>query len=172
MPRDTGRLTKFIAGQPGYFRTDCDDFPFHSTDRSVWYALFVVENGEITRYGFTSSKTNKESLCEAIASLTPDDEAMLLGVWTGQYSTHLFVIEPSVALEHLRGKKRFRRFEHLRNVTDVVKTYGPRGGFRYLSYCYTGEHGIPVHASESNRAEAEDLETYFKEQGIRITEEH
>ena len=60
MPTDRGKLSALIVGQAGYFRTDCDDFPLHSTDRSVWYALLVVEDGEIVRYGFTSSKSSNK----------------------------------------------------------------------------------------------------------------
>lgn len=170
MPHDKGKLSRFVAGQPGYFRTDCDEFPWHSTDRSVWYALLIVENGRIVRYGFTSSKSNKEGLCDALESLMAEDEALLLGVWTGRYSTHLFVIEPGVALEHLRGKKKQARFEHLSNATDVVKTYGPRGGFRHLSYRYIDERGMPVHTSTCDRSQAEDLETFFRKHGITIRE--
>ena len=133
MTHEEGKLAKFLAGQSGYFRTDCNDFPWHSTDRSVWYALLVVEDGEIIRCGFTSSKPNKAALCDALRSLTAEDEVLLLGIWTGQYSTHLFVVEPAMALECLEGKRRFARFEHLRNATDVVKAYGPRGGFRCQS---------------------------------------
>lgn len=171
MPTDNGKLSKLIAGQSGYFRTDCSEFPWHSTDRSVWYALLVVEDGEIVRYGFTSSKSSKQALCDALESLAAEDEALLLGIWTGQWSTHLFVLEPATALEHLRGKKIFSRFDHLRDATDVTKVYGPRGGFRYLSYCYLNEHGTPVHTSTGDRSDAEDLETFFKEQGITIAEE-
>jgi hypothetical protein len=171
MAHDTGKLTNFLTDQPGYFRTDCDDFPWHSTDRSVWYALLVVENGEIVRYGFTSSKSSKKGLCDAIRSLNAKDEVLLLGIWNGQYSTHLFVIDPAVALEHLEGQKKYARFEHLHNATDVVKGYGPKGGFRHLSYHYIDGHGLSIHLSTGNRSEAEDLEAYFRSIGINIAEE-
>jgi hypothetical protein len=99
-----GRLDRFVAGQPGYFRVGEEDaFPWACTDRSVWYALLVIEAGRIQRYGFTSSKSNKAGLCSALEQLTKEDEAMLLGVWTGQYSTHLFVLDIPKALRKLRS---------------------------------------------------------------------
>jgi hypothetical protein len=171
VPSDHGKLSDFLAGQSEYFRTDCDDFPWHSTDRSVWYALFVIEKGTIVRYGFNSSKANKKELCNALGALTVEDEILLLGIWTGEYRTHLFILEPAMALEYLEGDKKFARFEHLRNATDVVKAYGPRGGFRSLSYSYVDDQGVSNHASTGDRSEAEDLEEYFRSVGITITEE-
>ena len=88
-----GKLSKFVVGQPGYFREKAEnEFPWDRSDRSVWYSLLVVEAGRIERYGFTSSKSNKTALRSTLKELTREDEALLLGVWTGQYSTHLFIL--------------------------------------------------------------------------------
>lgn len=171
MISDGSKLTKFLTEQPGLFRTDCNDFPWHSTDRSVWYALLAVENGEIDRCAFSSSAASKKALCDTLRSLAVEDEMLLLGVWTGRYSTNLFVIDRALALEHLEGEKRFERFEHLRNATDVVKTYGPRGGFRNISYSYLSEQGTPSSTSTSDRSEMVDLEAFFEEIGIPIAED-
>jgi hypothetical protein len=61
-----------------------------------------VEEGRIQRYGFTSSKSNKAALCSTLQQLTKSDEALLLGVWTGQYSTHLFVLDIPKAVCNLK----------------------------------------------------------------------
>jgi hypothetical protein len=99
-----GKLSKFIVGQPGYFREGAEDkFPWDCTDRSVWYSLLVVEAGRIERYGFTSSKSNKTALRSTLEELTREDEALLLGVWTGQYSTHLFILNNEKAIEKLKS---------------------------------------------------------------------
>ena len=101
-----GRFTEVIAGIPGYFREHEEEaFPWSNTGRSVWYALFVVESGKIERYGFTSSKSNKASLLTVLNSLSSADEATLLGVWTGQYNTHLFVLDRAIAVEKLSASK-------------------------------------------------------------------
>jgi hypothetical protein len=171
MVETLGKLAKFIAGQPGYFREGCEEeFPWHATDRSVWYALLVVECGKIARYGFTSSKANKLGLCAALESLTEGDQALLLGIWNGQYSAHLFVLEPREALARLKGDKRWARFESLRNITNVVKVYSSRGGFKLMSYQYLNAEGTPVPTSVGSRDEAEDLEAFFRSEGIDICE--
>jgi hypothetical protein len=98
-----GKLSEFIAGQPEYFREGAEDqFPWDSNDRSVWYSLLVVENGRIERYDFTSSKPNKAGLRSALQQLAETDEALLLGVWTGQHYTSLFVLSIPTAIEKLR----------------------------------------------------------------------
>lgn len=96
------RLDEFVAGQPGYFREgEEDSFPWDRTDRGVWYCLLVVEEGMIERYGFTSSKSNKAGLCRALSTLSGRRDALLLGVWTGQYRTDLFVLDIPKAIEKL-----------------------------------------------------------------------
>jgi hypothetical protein len=100
-----GKLDRFIAGQPGYFREgDENGFPWDRTDKGVWYSLLMIEAGRIERYGFTASKSNKAGLCSALESLTAADEALLLGIWTGEYSTHLFVLDIPKAIPRLKAK--------------------------------------------------------------------
>jgi len=96
-----GKLSDFLVGVPGYFREGEDEsFPWGRTDKAVWYALFVVEGGKIERYGYTASKTSKANLRAALTALSKDEEALLLGVWTGEYSTHLFVLSiPSAIIK-------------------------------------------------------------------------
>jgi hypothetical protein len=99
-----GKLSQHIAGQPGYFREGAEnEFPWASTDRNVWYSLLTVEDGRIARYGFTSSRSNKSGLCSALQQLDERDEAILLGIWTGQYSTHLFVLDIPKAINKLKA---------------------------------------------------------------------
>lgn len=96
-----GKLSAFLSGQPGYFREGGEDeFPWDQTGKSVWYSLMVVEDGQIQRYGFTASKSGKSGLRSALEALE-GAEALLLGVWTGQYSTHLFVLDIPKAVQKL-----------------------------------------------------------------------
>lgn len=97
-----GKLSAFVSGHPGYFREGAEEeFPWEQTDKSVWYSLLVVEEGRIERYGFTASKSSKANLRCALEKAIAE-EALLLGVWTGQYSTHLFVLNISTAIKKLQ----------------------------------------------------------------------
>lgn len=171
MNSSIGKLANLISGEGGYFREgEGSTFPWHANDRSIWYALLVVEKGHIVRYGFSSSRADKHDLCSALEFLTDKDEALFLGVWNGQWRTDLFVLQPAEALAHLRGEKKWARFDHLRSATNVVKCYGPKGGFRGLSYEYINKDGVTTHVSQSIREEAEELEDFFKAQRIKISE--
>ena len=98
-----GNLSKFLVGVPGYFRDGEEEhFPWTATGATVWYALFVVENGKLEKYGFTSSKSGKKALVSALQALSQDDESLLIGVWNGQYRTDLFILQAEKALSHLQ----------------------------------------------------------------------
>lgn len=98
-----GTLSEFLVGVPGYFRDDAEEhFPWAVTGAGVWYALFVVENGKLEKYGFTSSKSGKKALVSALLALSQDDEFLRIGVWNGQYRTDLFMLEAEKALSHLQ----------------------------------------------------------------------
>ena len=98
-----GKLDKFLGGCAGYFReNEENDFPWDAMSGSgVWYSLFVVENGKIETYGFTAAKGSKEKLSIALKEIDPKDDAMLIGVWTGQYNTHLFPLDIQKAIKKL-----------------------------------------------------------------------
>ena len=99
-----GKLDSFVAGKSGYFREGAEDeFPWERTDKGVWYSLLSIENGQIARYGFTSSKSNKASLCNALHQIVGQEESLLLGIWMGQYSTHLFVLDIPKAISKLKA---------------------------------------------------------------------
>jgi len=98
-----GKLDKYLGPVPGYFEVGREkDFPWEFSGGAVWFGLLVVENGKIQRYGFTSAKSSKEMLLEALRALDPDDEVLLLGVWKGQYRTHLFVLNTQKAIKKLQ----------------------------------------------------------------------
>lgn len=97
-----GELDEFLSATPGYFRVGGEkDFPWSSTGKIVWYALFTVEGSEIKRYGFTSAKQQKKQLLLALESIRDDKKAILLGIWTGSYSTHLFILDRDKAVTYL-----------------------------------------------------------------------
>lgn len=99
----SGRLADLVV-HGGYFQVGREaDFPWKTSGKGVWYALLLVEQGRIVRCGFTSSQESKGSLVEALGRLRPEDEALLLGVWTGEYGTSLFVLDPKKAATAIRA---------------------------------------------------------------------
>ena len=88
----------------GYFRIkEEDQFPWDMTERKVWYAVFVVEGEKITRLGYTAARTNKINLADRLEILIQEKtEHVLIGVWSGNYSTHLFVLDSKIAIKKLR----------------------------------------------------------------------
>lgn len=166
---EEGKLTKFLVGAHGYYRFgEESSFPWHVADSSVWYSLLVVEKGRICRYGFTSAVASKLALCAALKALSPSDQALLLGVWTGSRRTDLFVLAPSEALAHIEGDKRFTRFQELGDIVEVEMIR--HGRSKYLSYAYRSPAGHLIHTSLSKRDEISALLEYFTQRGIAVKE--
>ena len=95
-------LSDIVNGASGYYRTgEEDNFPWSVKSKTVWYALIVIENGNLQRYGFSSTLHDKTILVTVLEKLEDDQNALLLGVWNGQYSTHLFVLDIGKAKEKL-----------------------------------------------------------------------
>jgi len=104
-----GKLDVLTGSHTGYFRVGEEGtFPWSNTASSIWYALFVIEDGKICRYGFTPTKSSKESLLNSLKALDPDDEVLLIGIWNGERHTDLFILERGRAIEELE-KLRFRK---------------------------------------------------------------
>lgn len=62
--------------------------------------------------------------------------------------------------------------ENLKSAKDVTLYVGPRGGFKYLSYCYTDkESGVNVHATEGFRDQAYKILDILKEYDIPFAKE-
>lgn len=98
-----GRLDKFLDKVPGHFRHGQeDDFPWASRERGIWYALLLAEPSGIEQYGFTSALAQKQRLLAALQHLKPSNKALLLGVWTGNYRTDLFVLDITQAKDRLQ----------------------------------------------------------------------
>lgn len=163
------RFAHLLIGAADYFRENEEaSFPWDASDSSVWYCLLVVEHGQIMRYGFTSADSSKSALCSALRSLSPDDQTLLLGVWTGTRRTNLFVLAPSEALAQLEGAKRFARFEKLGEITEAELVR--EGRSKYLSYTYRSAGGYLTHTYTRRRAEIEMLLEYLSTLGLPVKE--
>lgn len=93
-------LGDFFTG--GYFQVGAEErFPWDaSSGGGVWYALFTTTGA----VGYTSSLTDKKALIDAIECQSADGKLpMLIGIWTGQYNTSLFPLDPRIASEKIRS---------------------------------------------------------------------
>jgi hypothetical protein len=66
------------------------------------------------------------------------------------------------------AKERQEKLELLKRAYNVVKRVGPRGGFRFLHYEYADKEGRKINESLAFKAEAEELESFFTENGIPV----
>jgi len=77
---------------------ETDVFPFELRSPGVWYAILRIDpiHKGIVMLDFTSSKSQKKMLT---TTLLKDD--ILIGVWTGRWSTDLFILDKTIALKKL-----------------------------------------------------------------------
>ena len=95
--------------------------------------------------------------------LSFDDATPVMGQWRGEWRSDFFQFTVGQYRRYVETK-----YEPLKSATNVVKTVGPRGGFRSISYAYVNEHGTKVHASTSSKAEAKQLEAFFARENIPV----
>lgn len=97
------------------------------------------------------------------------DETPVMGQWQGNYRSDFFQFTVGDYRPHA-DEKRKQREKSLLSARNVIKYLGPQGGFRSLSYEYTAEEGYAVHTGTATAAEARELEEFFHQHGIPITE--
>jgi hypothetical protein len=95
--------------------------------------------------------------------LSLDDGTPVMGQWRGEWRSDFFQFTVGKYRQYIEAKH-----APLKSARNVVKTVGPQGGFRSLSYEYLDEHGTIVHASTASRGEAERLEAFFARQCIPV----
>jgi hypothetical protein len=94
-------LSKYLSAVPGYFRENGDnELRWDVRSSSLWFALLTVQDGRIKHYGFTSSKEQRRKLIEALSD-PASKGAQLIGVWTGNNRTDLFLLSIERALGEL-----------------------------------------------------------------------
>ena len=91
------------------------------------------------------------------------DETPVMGQWTGQCRSDFFQFAVGQYLQH-----HAKKLEPLKTAQNVIKTVGPQGGFRHLSYEYVNEYGTIVRASTVSKPEAERLEMFFAKHNIPV----
>ncbi|WP_228551277.1 hypothetical protein [Paenibacillus sp. B01] len=72
-------------------------------------------------------------------------------------------------LEELEVQRK-QRLEEFKTAKNITKYVGSRGGFKGLSFEYTGSNGISVSYSNGFKQESEKLIEYFKKLNLKIEE--
>jgi hypothetical protein len=109
-----------------------DIFPWGHNETGVWYALLVWEGIELNRYGFSSSKTSKGELIETLMLIKQENKKhFLVGVWTGEWTTHLHILNTDIALEEISWRqdmtaKQLAESEALRERRLAKKSLEPK----------------------------------------------
>jgi hypothetical protein len=89
------------------FGKDTEDFPYGHNIAGVWYSLLIWEDGFPKYYGFSSSKTSKQELIETLkALLEQGTRHTLIGIWTGEWTTFLFVLDSDIAIEEIAWRQK------------------------------------------------------------------
>jgi hypothetical protein len=83
----------------GYFRTGEEShFPWDRETKEIWYA--VLYEGRYT--GFKSTNNEKKSLIRYLKmAIAAGVKPLVIGIWHGKWSTHLFVLDPSKTINYL-----------------------------------------------------------------------
>jgi hypothetical protein len=140
-------------------RTDIDEYFKRSG---------VFESERLTHTPLLVFTTDQDAVTVRIVDKPTDllsfpDETPVMGQWTGQWRSDFFQFTVGQYRQHLATK-----LEPLKTAQNVVKTVGPQGGFRHLSYEYVNERGTIVHTSTISKPEAERLEMFFAKHNIPV----
>jgi hypothetical protein len=94
-------MSKFRLGES-------DQFPVDRKDNGVWYGIIILKSSheDVTVGGltvsFTSSGSGKRELVDMISELKLKGISyLLLGIWQGQYSTDIFVLDEKIIVRRI-----------------------------------------------------------------------
>lgn len=88
---------------------ETDQFPVDRKDKGVWYGIIAMKVSntrdapiENYRFDFTSSKSGKQEFIDKINELKIHGISyLLLGIWQGNYSTDIFVLDEKTIVKRL-----------------------------------------------------------------------
>ena len=139
------------------------------TDIDEYFKLSgVFERERLTHTPLLVFIADQDSVTVRIVDTPTDllsfpDETPVMGQWAGQWRSDFFQFTVGQYRQYL-----FAKLEPLKTAQNVVKTVGPQGGFRYLSYEYVNEQGTTAHTGTGSKTEAERLEMFFAKHNIPI----
>jgi len=143
--------------------------PAGRTDIDEYFRLSgVFESERLTHTPLLVFIAGQNSVTVRIVDKATDllsfpDETPVMGQWAGQWRSDFFQFTVGQYRQHIEAK-----LEPLKTAQSVVKTVGPQGGFRYLSYEYVNQQGTTTHAGTGSKTEAERLEMFFAKHNIPI----
>jgi hypothetical protein len=80
---------------------ETEHFPVERTDKGVWYAIIQYDI-LFPRSAFFSSGTGKKAFLDKIRELRRAGKFyLLLGIWQGEWSTDLFVLDENTIVKML-----------------------------------------------------------------------
>lgn len=83
----------FTIGEEEHFFWECKE-------RLVWYSLTLYKGDKVFKFGYRSS--DKPELVRDLENLPKDCTAELIGIWTGNYYTKLFLLDIDIAVQKLK----------------------------------------------------------------------
>ena len=128
----------------------------------------VFESERLTHTPLLVFITEQEAVTVRIVDKPTDllsfpDETPVMGQWTGQWRSDFFQFAVGQYRQH-----HAKKLEPLKTAQNVIKTVGPQGGFRHLSYEYVNERGTITHFGTCSKTEADRLETFFAKHNIPV----
>ena len=139
-------------------RTDVDDY-----FKQVLLTYSKLTDTPLLVFLSSEDKVEVRIVDKPGALLSFPDNTLVMGQWRGQWRSDYFQFNV--------GKYRIfanKKYEHLKSATNVVKTVGPNGGFKWLAYEYTTVGGMKVHESIQSKEESEKIEAILTQLGIPI----
>jgi hypothetical protein len=80
---------------------ETDHFPVERTDKKIWYVI-IQHDILFPRNAYFSSGTGKKEFLSKIRELrTAGKLYLLLGIWQGEWSTDIFVLDEDIIVKRL-----------------------------------------------------------------------
>jgi hypothetical protein len=91
------------------------------------------------------------------------DDTPVMSQWRGEWRSDFFQFTVRQYHEYIEKKN-----QPLQSARNVIKTVGPNGGFRYMTYEYDDENGRTIRSSVHSKPEAARLESIFQQFNIPV----
>jgi hypothetical protein len=99
--------------------------------------------------------------------LSLPDDTPVMGQWRGERRSDYFQFTVGQYRPYAKAKDNL-----LKSAKNVIKSIGPKGGFRSLSYEYVNEQGEKAYGSTGSKAEADRLEDFFAKHNIQVIQKN
>jgi len=80
---------------------ETEDFPIYFNESAYWYIIIKGGEGKPNLLQFSNSKGQSKKLVEYLKSKFDESTDIVLGSWTGKWSTDLFVLDPTLMIKKI-----------------------------------------------------------------------